>query len=387
MKKYNLLLPIAGKAQRFIDAGYTMPKPLILAKDKHVIDWALSSIDITECNLIFIVRLDHVYNFAIDKILKQKFGANIKIYVTDKITRGALETCILAKDYIDNDLPLIIYTPDVYFGPQFDPNSISNDSDGFLLTFIANSPAHSYSDYDESGIVTRVVEKEVISQQANVGLYYFKTGKIFLKYAKEMIDDNILVKDEFYIAPTYNLMIRDELKITAHNTEKMHVLGTPDTFKFFCEKVISKFGDRPIALSGDHSGFELKQKAKKILEERGISFIDVGTYVNKPCDYADYVSQVTQLISNNDCTHGISFCRSGQGINIAANKVKGINSGLVFDEYTAEYAVKHNCCNHFSIPSKYIDEKMLTKMIDIWLNTTFDGGRHFTRINKFYDCK
>ena len=58
MKKYNLLLPIAGKAQRFIDAGYTMPKPLILAKDKHVIDWALSSIDITECNLIFIVRLD-----------------------------------------------------------------------------------------------------------------------------------------------------------------------------------------------------------------------------------------------------------------------------------------------------------------------------------------
>jgi choline kinase len=74
MKKYNLVLPIAGKAQRFIDAGYLMPKPLILAKGKHVIDWSLESIDTTDCNLIFIVRLDHIYNFSIDKILKQKFG-------------------------------------------------------------------------------------------------------------------------------------------------------------------------------------------------------------------------------------------------------------------------------------------------------------------------
>ena len=76
MKKYNLLLPIAGKAQRFIDAGYTMPKPLILAKNKHVIDWALDSVDVSECNLIFMVRVDHIYNFSIDKILKQKFAKN-----------------------------------------------------------------------------------------------------------------------------------------------------------------------------------------------------------------------------------------------------------------------------------------------------------------------
>jgi len=74
MKKYNLLLPIAGKAQRFIDAGYTMPKALILAKNKHVIDWAMDSIDTKDCNLIFMVRVDHVYNFSIDKILKKKLG-------------------------------------------------------------------------------------------------------------------------------------------------------------------------------------------------------------------------------------------------------------------------------------------------------------------------
>ena len=232
MKKYNLLLQIAGKAQRFIDAGYTMPKPLILAKDKHVINWALESVNLSECNLIFIVRVDHIYNFSIDKILKQKFGGDITIVTVDKVTRGALETCTLAKEHISNDLPLIIYTPDVHFGPQFDPNSISKDSDGFLLTFTANSPDHSYSDYNEDGIVNKVVEKEVISKEANVGLYYFRTGKMFLQYAKEMIDNNILVRNEFYIAPMYNLMIRDELKVTAHNTEKMHVLGTPDNLNF-----------------------------------------------------------------------------------------------------------------------------------------------------------
>ena len=208
MKKYNLLLPIAGKAQRFIDAGYTMPKPLILARNKHVIDWAMQSVDLTECNLIFLVRVDHIYNFSIDKILKQKFGEDITIIKINKVTRGALETCTLARKHIDNDLPLIIYTPDVYFGPVFNPATIPNDADGFLLTFTANSADHSYSDYGTDGIVTNVVEKEVISKEANVGLYYFGSGKMFLQYANEMIDNNILVKNEFYIAPMYNLMIK-----------------------------------------------------------------------------------------------------------------------------------------------------------------------------------
>ena len=125
MKKYNLLLPIAGKAQRFLDAGYTMPKPLILARNKHVIDWALESVNLEECNLIFMVRVDHIYNFSIDKILKQKFGNDITIIKINKVTRGALETCTLAREYVDNDLPLIIYTPDVYFGPTFYPNTIN----------------------------------------------------------------------------------------------------------------------------------------------------------------------------------------------------------------------------------------------------------------------
>lgn len=383
MKKYNLLLPIAGEAQRFLDAGYTMPKPLILANHKHVIDWSLESVDYSECNLIFIVRLDHIYNFSIDKILKQKFGDDIQIVVLDKITRGALETCVLAEQYIDNDIPLLIYTPDVYFEPQFKPSTIPNDSEGFLLTFLANSADHSYSQCDINGKVSRVVEKEVISEHANVGLYYFNSGKEFLKYGKEVIDNNMLVKNEFYIAPMYNLMIRDGKYVTCADTEKMHVLGTPSTLEFFSERVTTKFGTKPIALACDHSGYDLKEKTKTILEMKGIEYTDVGTYVDKSCDYYDYVSQAIALIKSNDCDHAISFCRSGQGVNLAANKFDGILSALIFDSYTAEYSVKHNCANHFSIPSKYVDIKTMEQIIDKLCTTTFDGGRHFTRLKKF----
>ena len=383
MKKYNLLLPIAGKAQRFLDAGYTMPKPLILANHKHVIDWSLESVDYSDCNLIFIVRLDHIYNFSIDKILKQKFGDDIQIVVLDKITRGALETCVLAEQYIDNDIPLLIYTPDVYFEPQFKPNTIPNDSDGFLLTFLANSADHSYSQCDINGKVSRVVEKEVISEHANVGLYYFKNGKEFLKYGKEVIDENMLVKNEFYIAPMYNLMIRDDKYVTCADTEKMHVLGTPSTLEFFSERVTKKFGNKPIALACDHSGYDLKEKTKTILEMKGIEYTDVGTYVDKSCDYYDYVSQAVALIKSNDCDYAISFCRSGQGVNLAANKFDDILSALIFDSYTAEFSVKHNCANHFSIPSKYVDVKTMEEIIDKLITTSFDGGRHFTRLKKF----
>ena len=383
MKKYNLLLPIAGKAQRFLDAGYTMPKPLILANHKHVIDWSLESVDYSECNLIFIVRLDHIYNFSIDKILKQKFGDDIQIVVLDKITRGALETCVLAEQYIDNDIPLLIYTPDVYFEPQFKPNTIPDDSEGFLLTFLANSADHSYSQCDINGKVSRVVEKEVISEHANVGLYYFNSGKEFLKYGREVIDANMLVKNEFYIAPMYNLMIRDGKYVTCADTEKMHVLGTPSTLEFFSERVTTKFGTKPIALACDHSGYDLKEKTKTILEMKGIEYTDVGTYVDKSCDYFDYVSQAIALIKSNDCDHAISFCRSGQGVNLAANKFDDILSALFFDSYTAEYSVKHNCANHFSIPSKYVDVKTMEEIIDKLCTTTFDGGRHFTRLKKF----
>jgi RpiB/LacA/LacB family sugar-phosphate isomerase len=385
MKKYNILLPIAGKAQRFIDAGYTMPKPLIMANTKHIIDWAVESINVENSNLIFAVRLDHIYNFSIDEILKEKFGNDIKIVVIDRVTRGSVETCLLAEQYIDNDMPLIIYTPDVYFQPQFDPSSIDATLDGFLLTFKANSPAHSYVEMGKDGYAIRTAEKEVISQNAAVGVYHYKTGAMFVKYAKQLIEDDIRVKNEFYICPMYNLMIKDGCKIGVAPTEKMHVLGTPAEMEFFVDYVTPKFGQKPVGICSDHSGYQIKEVTKSILKQNKIEYIDFGTYSSKSCDYNEFVTQAITSMNNKTCDHILGFCRTGQGINMLANHFKGVRSALVFDEYTAEYAMRHNCANFFSIPSKYVTMAMLDQMIKIWKSSSFDGGRHMTRMKKTID--
>ena len=92
-KKYNLLIPMAGRGQRFVDAGYTVPKQLIHIKNKQLIDISLSSVDMSACNLIFVVRDDQVYNLRIDEILKNKFGDDIVIVTTDGLTEGSVCSC------------------------------------------------------------------------------------------------------------------------------------------------------------------------------------------------------------------------------------------------------------------------------------------------------
>ena len=381
-KKFNLLLPIAGAAKRFSDVGYTMPKPLIMANNRHIIDWSMDSVKLDDCNIIFVVRAEHVYNFSIDEILKEKFGEDITIVVLDHMTRGSVETCLEARKFIENDMPLVIYTPDVYFQNQLDPETIDPNLDGFILTFKANSPAHSYVKLDKRGLATKTAEKEVISQDAAVGVYYYKTGDMFVKYAERLIHNDITVKNEFYLCPMYNLMIQDGLKTKTKSAEKMHVLGTPSELEFFTNYVVQRFGEKPVALCCDHSGYKLKEAAKKVLDANRVPYIDFGTLMNKNCDYNDYVSQAMQAIESKVCDFAMGFCRTGQGINILANTSKDIRGALVFDEYTAEYCIRHNCANFFTIPEKYVDKDELDRMVKIWLTSSFDGGRHMTRMKK-----
>ena len=375
--------------QRFIDKGYLVPKPLIIVDKKHIIDWALESIDlknIDKYQLIFVVRLDHINDFAIDEILKQKFGNDVKVVVVDHITQGSVCTCLLAEEYINNDEELLIYTPDVYFQNTFNPNDIEEDLDGHILTFKANSPAHSYAQLDDDGYVTKTVEKEVISENAAVGVYYFKTGKMFVKYANKLIDDGIRTNGEFYLCPIYNLMVKDKLNIKTSQVKKMHVLGTPDELEFFKSYVAPKFGSKPVGICSDHSGYELKEITKSVLVDFGIKYIDYGCYVNKDCDYADYITPAIKEIGG-DIDFIMGFCRTGQGVNIFANKSEKIRAALVFDEYTAEHSIRHNCANFFSIPSKYVDRNKIEELVKTFLINSFDGGRHMTRMNKTISIK
>ena len=269
----------------------------------------------------------------------------------------------------------------MHFQRKFIPQSLQGKS-GLVLTFKSNNPAYSYVKTDKSGIATLTAEKEVISNNACVGVYGFASGKLFVEYAQKMIAMNLRTRNEFYITPLYNLMIQDNHQIGIQEVERMYIMGTPEEYKFFTTRVLNPLADKPIALVCDHSGYELKEQAKNVIISHGLKYIDLGCYTNKDCDQFDYVSQAIAFIKNGTCGYALGFCCTGQAVNIAANKTDGIRAALIYDAYSAEYAIKHNCSNFFSIPSRTTTVSDLSQYISLWLETDFEGGRHCARIQK-----
>ena len=381
--KPNILVPMAGLGSRFIKEGFKVPKQIINIKDKHLIDISLDCLNYKDCNLIFVLRDEHVYNHHMDELLMKKFGDDISIVVLDQLTDGSVCSCLFAESLIDNDSPLVIHTLDIEFRPVFDPHVMETlDADGLILTFKSNSTNYSYAQLDKDGNVIKTAEKKAISPNACVGIYGFKKGSDFCKYAREMIERDLRTKNEFYISPLYNVLIEDGKKIVTEDVDKMHIFGTPDEYHFYKDNVVQKIGDKPIALCSDHSGFDAKETFKKILDSNKLEYIDFGTILNKDCDYRDYIAQATKAIQEKDCHFGFGFCRSGQGVNICANKYKGIRSALIYDDYAMEMSIRHNCANFFAIPSKNTDKETLELYLKIARENSFDGGRHQIRIQE-----
>ena len=381
----NVLIPMAGAGSRFVKQGIKTPKQLLTVKGKHVLDISLESMKgLNERNLIFIVRDEQVYNFHIDEILKQKYGNNIKIIITDGLTERSVCSCLLAEEYIDNDSPLIINTLDIEFSPEFDVNEMmDNPSDGLILTFKSNSPNYSYASLDSLGNVIKTAEKKVISPNACVGVYGFKKGSDFVKYAKNMIEKNIRQNNEFYISPLYNLLIQDGLKIKTKPVQKIHIFGTPEEYEFYKNNVAINITDKPICLASDHSGFDAKEITKNLLDKHNIEYVDYGPVIGQDCDYKDYISQAARAINNKESDYGFGFCRTGQGVNMCANKYKGIRSSLIYNEYAMEMSIRHNCSNFFAIPGgKNFSPELMDNYIKIAKTETFDGGRFQVRIQE-----
>ncbi len=234
--KPNIILPIAGHGQRFIDGGYETPKPLITVDGKYLVEKSLESIDTENVNLIFVVRQEHIDIFEIDQRLREKFGNDIKVVPVDYTTDGAICTCLLAKEFVDNDAPLGIFTPDCYFEPRISMHEIDDKYDGLVCVFESSSDAHSFVQLDDSGFVTKTAEKEVISNDAVGGFYYFRTGKMFVDYAEQMVkQESMKSKGEYYICPVFNLLIEDGLKIGIDRNSRHDILGTPEDLSQYLE--------------------------------------------------------------------------------------------------------------------------------------------------------
>jgi len=137
-----------------------------------------------------------------------------------------------------------------------------------------------------------------------------------------------------------------------------------------------------IAIGSDHAGLEMKERVKIILEELGHKVIDFGTHSKESVDYSDYGLNVARAVAASEATRGVAVCWTGNGMTIAANKIKGIRATLCLSKDMALYARSHNDSNVLTLSQKYIDEKDLRDIIVTWLETEFEGGRHARRLEK-----
>lgn len=137
-----------------------------------------------------------------------------------------------------------------------------------------------------------------------------------------------------------------------------------------------------IALACDHGALDLKNAIKKHLEELGYATKDFGTYTKDSCDYSDFGAYAAKAVAAGECDRGIVCCTTGIGISITANKVKGIRCALLSDVMSARLTRQHNDTNMMALGAGVVGEKLALEIVDTWLNTAFEGGRHQRRIDK-----
>ncbi len=226
----NVLIPMAGAGSRFEQAGYTFPKPLIEVNGKPMIQVVVENLNI-DAKHIFIVQKEHYEKYNLKYLLNLITNNNCEIVQVDGITEGAACTTLLAKQFIDNDEPLVMANSDQFV--EWDSNEFmysmtADDVDGGILSFEATHPKWSFAKLDDDGFVSEVAEKKPISNIATVGVYYWKKGSDYVKYAEQMIDKDIRTNNEFYVCPVFNEAIGDDKKVKVFPIDKMWGLGTPE---------------------------------------------------------------------------------------------------------------------------------------------------------------
>ena len=228
----NIIVPMAGAGSRFEKAGYTFPKPLIEVKGQPMIAKVVENLNL-QGKYIFLVQKAHYEKYDLENLLNL-IAPGCEIVQIDGLTEGAACTVLKARELIDNDEPLLISNSDQWIKwNSFETISSFNNEDGGILTFKSVHPKHSFAKVDGDGYVTEVAEKNPISSDATVGIYHWKRGSDFVKYADQMIANNVRTNNEFYICPVYNEALRDGLKIKASLVDQMWGMGTPEELNNF----------------------------------------------------------------------------------------------------------------------------------------------------------
>ena len=233
-EKLNVLIPMAGAGSRFEAAGYTFPKPLIEVGGKPMIQVIVDNLNI-KANFIFIVQKSHFDKFNLGHLLNL-ISPGCKIVQIEGVTEGAACTTLLAREHFDNDSPLLIANSDQFVEWNSGETIYSFESEGLsggIVTFESNHPKWSYAKLGKDGYVLEVAEKRPISNIATVGIYYWRSGSDYVKFANQMIQKNIRTNGEFYVCPVFNEAISAGHKFRIKNIERMWGLGTPEDLEYF----------------------------------------------------------------------------------------------------------------------------------------------------------
>lgn len=227
----NVVIPMAGAGSRFAKAGYKKPKPFIDVLGKPMICHVLDNLNISDAKFILLARKEHYQNEQ-ETVEWMKAHYNVEFVLIDKLTEGAACTVMHAHRLINDSTPLLIANSDqivdmdIY---RYICDSEARHLDGSVLCFRDNDIKWSYARVNEEGMITEIREKEVISEHATVGIYYFAKGSLFVENAIDMIVRNERVNNEFYVAPVYNYSIQKGGRYGIYNIEmeQMHGTGTP----------------------------------------------------------------------------------------------------------------------------------------------------------------
>jgi len=238
----NFVIPMAGRGQRFIDAGYKLPKMLIEARGKSLLEWSIDSLPLELCtNLVCVLLQQHEDEFQLSNRIRSIYGKKVQLrfcYIR-QVTGGQAETVLLAKDHFDQDKDLVVFNIDTCFhSPSLAAALQRSDHDGVLGVFHSQENRFSYALTNDSGVVLETAEKEVISDNALTGLYHFKRTSDFIETASYHINNNIRANNEFYIAPMYNYLIDKGRKFIIDEVTKHHILGTPGELDVFLNEQV-----------------------------------------------------------------------------------------------------------------------------------------------------
>lgn len=233
----TVLIPMAGAGSRFANAGYQLPKPLIDVNGKPMIQHVVDNLNM-DAEFVFVVQKEHYLKYNLGSYLSLMVPG-CKIVQTDGLTQGAACTTLLAKEFINNSRHLLIANSDQFVkwdSCDFMYAMLADDAAGGILTFESNETKWSYVRLGLDGYACEVAEKKLISNEATVGIYYWKHGSDYVRLAEQMIAANIRVNNEFYVCPVYNELFKEKGRVKIFRAEEMHGLGTPEDLAIFLEK-------------------------------------------------------------------------------------------------------------------------------------------------------